>query len=526
MAQAAALGAQDNGPASLTPNLEAGGISRESPRAVAGIIGRSADQGAAVVTMEPAIRAFVEEAEIFHAESQAPGMAIGVAVDGEPVHTAGLGFSDAEHQVPMTPDTVLGIGSITKSFTCVAVMQLQERGRLAVDDPVVKYLPGLRLPGVAEEQLRRITIAHLMTHTSGLPLLPLLFHALVPSLRSDPSVAWHRLPADPEQTPPILTLDDLLAALASGDVQLLGEPGSWFSYSNEGYALLGAVIEAASDQPYEEYVTEHILRPAGMDRSSFIGRSPARADGPITQLYSINPETGRPGATPGWWYSAPFSAAGFLRSTVHDMLRYLEVFRTGGMVGDERILQPGSVEAMTSVHFSTAPRLGYGYGLHVWPDYHGLKVVEHGGGIKGTAAWVSCVRERGLTFVVLSNLGGVTPDRPVTGALNELVGLPRKQMRVEAAIRNPAVAADPAQLAACAGTYVSGEGPVVQLTLGEEGLSFSAGPVTAPLRPAGPGTFVVPAGSGSLLRVHRGPGGAVDRISLGWPAGFRVFVRA
>src|SRR5690606_15266430 len=140
-------------------------------------------------------------------------------------------------------------------------------------------------------------------HTAGLPLLPLLFHAMGPSLRSDPLARWHPLPADPQEARPIETVDDLLAALAESDFRLLREPGTWFSYSNEAYALLGAVVEAASGQPYEDYVTEHILRPAGMDHSSFIGRNPRRAGAAVTQLYSVNPETGRPAATPGWWYS-------------------------------------------------------------------------------------------------------------------------------------------------------------------------------------------------------------------------------
>lgn len=475
-------------------------------------------------SLQQVIEAFVTRAETVRAQTKAPGLAIGIAVDGEPVHASGLGFAHVATGVPMTADTVLGIGSVTKSMTCVAIMQLQEQGRLTVDDSVARYVPALRLPGASPADVGRITIAHLMAHTSGLPLLPYLFQALGPSLRDDPSASWHGLPPELADAPPLLTTDDLLRQLAVDDYSLLGPPGAWHSYSNEGYALLGAVIEAASGQSYEDYVTEHVLRAAGMESSSFVRPGPEKsgAGAPVAELYSLNPATGQPEETPGWWYAAPFSAAGFVRSTVKDMLRYLELFRTGGTVGSNRLLSATSVAAMTALQHRTAPGLGYGFGLHVSPDYYGMKIIEHGGGIKGTSAWICCVPNRGLTFAVMSNLGGVPADQPVTAALNVLAGLPPEQLRHEAPERGD-LAGD---VSACAGTYTSREGGALTLKADGHRLLFAAGGTDVPLRPVDLDTFLIPLGSGSLLRVHRAPDGTVGRISAGFPAGFRVFLRS
>jgi len=120
-----------------------------------------------------------------------PGAAVSIARHGRPVWSGGFGWRDRERGLPATEDTVFGIGSITKSFTAVAILQLEEEGRLSVDDPVVKHLPEFRAgrgrAGAAAA--KAITIHHFLTHTSGLPPLSSLFLALGRSLRED-QVLW------------------------------------------------------------------------------------------------------------------------------------------------------------------------------------------------------------------------------------------------------------------------------------------------------------------------------------------------
>lgn len=133
------------------------------------------------------INTFEEYAQQLVDEHQIPDAVIGIAKDGKPIYQKGFGFSDTESRHADTADTVYGIGSITKSFTCVAIMQLQEAGKLSVHDPIVTYLPEFRLK--AGNIVEQMTIHHLMTHTAGLPPLSTLYLAIIRSLQLDPAEA-------------------------------------------------------------------------------------------------------------------------------------------------------------------------------------------------------------------------------------------------------------------------------------------------------------------------------------------------
>src|SRR5699024_12366992 len=110
---------------------------------------------------------FEEKANALIDREQIPGVSLAVNESGSPIYEHGFGFRNIDKELPVTPDTVFGIASMSKSFTCVAIMQLQEAGKLSVHDPVIKHLPNFRLPNQA--YAKQITIHHLMTHTSGLP---------------------------------------------------------------------------------------------------------------------------------------------------------------------------------------------------------------------------------------------------------------------------------------------------------------------------------------------------------------------
>jgi CubicO group peptidase (beta-lactamase class C family) len=380
-----------------------------------------------------------------------PGVSVAVAKEGEVIYHHGFGHRDAEQGLPLTLDTVMGIGSITKSFTCVAIMQLHEQGKLNVQDPVVKYLPEFRTNNSAYTE--QITLHHFMTHTSGLAPLPILFRALYNSMKDDPS-AKERLEKRQEPVVPIETYAELMEAIAQSDVPLLGAPGTHFSYSNDGYSLLGAIIERVSGLGYVAYMEQHILKPAGMTRSTFRREDLAEWQD-VTQLYAVRPNEGAEEvfAAPGWWQAPAQLAAGFLRCSTRDMLRYAEIYRTGGLVGQVRILSAQSVKLMTRPYAQAAPGMGYGYGLMLTPEYAGVSLVEHGGALKGIAAWFSVLPEKGLTGVCLTNLAGGPSSQLLLGALNAAMGQPVEQTRV--AFQEQAVA--PESLEAYVGTYCSGE---------------------------------------------------------------------
>lgn len=464
------------------------------------------------------IPAFEAHAEEMMAAYDLPGLAVAMARRGIAVYARGFGHRDREAGLEVTPDTVFGIGSITKSFTCLAIMQLQEEGRLSVHDPVVRYLPEFRTPD--PEATRRMTIHHFMTHTAGLPPLPTLFYALARSMEGDPSVENFPLQIDTAGHGPIDTYDQLLEFLANHPYALLGPPGARFSYSNDAYALLGCIVERVAGEPYERFVQRRILEPAGMTRTTFdlevLGSFPE-----VTTLYATRNAEGREEVfrAPQWWHAPAMTAAGFIRSTVRDLLRYLEVYRTGGLVNGERILEPDSVAQMVYPHVACAPGMAYGYGLMLTPEYHGLSLVEHGGGIKGVSAYVSVVPEAGLSAAVLTNLAAVPSGEILLGAVNAAVGLPLGTRR--ATFAPYACPAD--RLPAYVGEYRSGEGAAVSVTAEDGALVFETMGKRLPARPVGEHAFAIRHKEDEMYaRFELGGDGAAEALVFG----FRIIGRA
>lgn len=403
-------------------------------------------------------KAFLTHAKGVVAGHQIPGLAFGISREGEVLIGEGVGFRNVDERLPTGPDTVYGIGSITKSFTCLAIMQLQERGLLSLDDPVVEWLPEFSLPGDAS--VEGITLHHFMTHTSGLPPLRSLYHAMIRSMKADPSAeeALEKM----KDLEPIDTYEDLLALIPKLDFELLGEPGKYFSYSNDGYALLGAVIERAAGVSYADYLDDNILGPLGMEHTT-MNMDKVQNFEEVTELYTTKNEEGKQMVhhSPGWWEFPAMEAAGRLMSTVNDLLRYLEVYRCRGTVGGEQIVSEDSIALMMHPHASIdgSKDANYGYGLTVQQNYHGVTLVGHGGGIKGVSADILLAVEDNLTAAALSNLAGVPSASVTLGAINTLKEMPPDTRRHEFEDFD----ATEEQLDRFAGTYSSGEGAQVKL---------------------------------------------------------------
>jgi len=444
-----------------------------------------------------------------------PGMALGLAQNGEPTYLKGLGFRNLEQKLPVTPDTVMGLGSTTKTFTAVAIMQLQDAGKLSVKDPVTKYLPTYRTSN--PEWTAETTIHHLLTHSAGLAPMPLLFSAMHESLVKDPNAAPQL-----KALPPITTADALLEAIAAFPLPPVGKPGQYMSYSNESYALLGEIIARVSGMSYEEYITKNILVPAGMTHTMFDDASMA-ATGDYTTLYSVVPSAESPlgvapMADPVWWDGTVMNAAGFLRSSVNDMLRFSEIFRTGGLVGETRILSSKAVAAMTTPYVEAETGVYYGYGLFVRPDFHGTKLVEHAGSNKGQQARLVVLPEKGLAAVGLTNVGGAPVELAVSGVLNLALGLP---VTAPAMAREP-FTVDAAKLNEYVGTYAGGEAAPATFSVVDGALVFEQAGLKFPAQAIGEDEFGVAVGASVLnVKFHRGADGKVFAIRIG----YRVWVK-
>lgn len=439
-------------------------------------------------------------AEGIRAEHRIPGTAIAVAQGGKTVYAKGLGHRDSERGVPVTPGTIFGIGSITKSMTAIALLQLEEAGRLRIDDPVARYLPEFRVPGV--------TLHHFLTHTSGLPPLPCLGWAMESSQRGDPAA-----PPAGKPHPRLDTYADLLDYLAHGDFDLLGRPGEYISYSNDAYGLLGCVIERVTGRPYAEVVAERIFEPCGMETATFaLERVLAAPD--ATTLYARKPGTEEVFAAPAWQEAPPYVAAGFARCSAEDLLRYAQMLLAGGraMIGAQ-ILPEAAFRRMVAPLHRSGRDQWYGYGLMLRPGYGpGVALVEHSGGLKGVSAQMGFVPERGIAAVVLSNLAGVPSGKIWLGAINALLDLPLDTPRSVEPQYSPA----PGELEGLAGRYRSGEGVDVEVSVKDGALAVRTEGDPIAVRPSGPDTLAVTMrGIENGGRILRDPAGRVWALQLG-----------
>lgn len=357
-------------------------------------------------------------------KADTPGLSVGLVERNGSHLTRGYGFRDLAHRLPATSRTVYGLASITKSFTALAVLRLQELGALRVSDRVTRHLPEFRTPD--PRQTAKITLHHLLTHSSGLPPLPSLFYLWARSERLDPtydSRAAQHFGIDPSR-PPIDSYGQLLEFLGSEPYRLTGPPGRYFSYSNEGYCLLGAIIERAGGRTYESCVEEEILRPSGMQSTTFDPGILIRFS-EVTTLYSTDwrRKRGRLLASQDWTEDGCARPAGGLRTNIEDMLRYVEIFLRQGRVGRERIISSESLSAMLYPHVELAPGSFYGYGIAVCPDHHGKLLAWHTGAKKGVSSAFAVVPSAGVGGVVLTNRVGAPADQALEAALNPALGL-------------------------------------------------------------------------------------------------------
>ncbi|QQK75481.1 beta-lactamase family protein [Salicibibacter cibarius] len=362
-----------------------------------------------------------------------------------------FGYRDQENLLPVTPDTMFGIGSIAKAMTCIAVLQLQEAGELSIHDTIKTYIPEVTFQGSND-----ITLHHLMTHSSGIPPLNTLFYANKQSMERDGSFDLQiklGAPLDREQDS-IDTYDDLINHLNTIPFNLLDRPGRSFSYSNDGYALLGTIIERLSGQPYERYIETNIFQPLDMKNSFF---NPDRLDHRAARLYIVDPTADTPVVehSPEWWDAPAMWAAGYVKSTANDMLRFGDVFLNDG----NGILTPESLDALTSQHIEVEPGLHYGYGVIVMPDFFGTTLIEHGGSIKGVTAHFGVLPDRDMAAICLTNIAGAPAESLLKGAVQSEMGIEPDK----AAIKYEDYELTEAERHAIIGTYQSNEGQTIKV---------------------------------------------------------------
>ena len=307
-----------------------------------------------------------------------PGLALAVVRDGAVVKMAGYGFANLEHDVPVTPDTVFELASVTKQFTATAIMALVEDGKLQLDDPILWHLPR------GSETWNGITVRHLLTHTSGLPALASGFKAL---WAGGPRLNY--------------TTAQLFDAATKDALDF--PAGDKFQYSDVGYFLLGMIVEQASGRRYREFLDERFFKPLGMASTSVLDQSRIvkhRAagytirDGELVNIRRVV-QTELP------------SHYGVF-SSVKDLVTWDAALASG------RVLKDASLVAMwTPLTRSDGSTFPYGFGWYV-DERRGHRWISHAG-ITGTE--FSRFPDDRLTVIVLTNLGARV-GAPAADAVN------------------------------------------------------------------------------------------------------------
>ncbi|MDT7889096.1 MAG: serine hydrolase [Desulfurococcales archaeon] len=321
-----------------------------------------------------------------------PGISMAVIREGQIIYSRGFGFRDIERNLPALPTTVYGIGSITKSFTSLSIMILSEEGRVSIDDYVDSYIPMKIRP-----RGERIRIWHLMSHTSGIPALAYA-EAYIRSIVGEEESTWM----------PISSYEDMLAFLSESEAWAEARPGEKYFYLNEGYVLLGMIIEKISGMRYIEFVRKKILEPLGMRRSYFV-KEEVEKDPDFAAPYAID----RDGKIVRTSFPFGVTADGGLLSNCLDMAKYISMLINRGRLGDAEIVSRRSIEEMERIritypytHFEGE---GYGLGLRIIPNFLGRKLVGHGGSLLVHTAYMGYIPGEGLGVVVLENSSGYLP---------------------------------------------------------------------------------------------------------------------
>lgn len=307
-------------------------------------------------------------------EANEPGAAVLVKKEGKVLFRKGYGLADMELGVPVDPDMVFRLGSITKQFTAVAILMLAEQGKLSLQDDITKFIPDYPTQG------KTITVENLLTHTSGIKSYTDLPEWL-PLWRKDMSV------------------NEIIDLFKNQPLEFT--PGERWKYSNSGYILLGAIIENVSGETYETFLQKNIFEPLGMKHSyygSFSRIIPRRIPG-----YSKG-KTGFENA-PFLSMTQPY-AAGSLLSSVDDLAIWSEALLAGKLIKRE-ILE----RAFTSCKLKDGADSRYGYGWSI-SKYEGHRLIEHGGGIMGFTTHIILMPEQKIFVALLtnSNIEGRVPE--------------------------------------------------------------------------------------------------------------------
>ena len=440
-----------------------------------------------------------------------PGVGLAIVKNGKIAYVKGYGVRDLKTNTPVNADTLFAIGSSSKSFTALGVMQQVDAGKLNLDAPVNKYLPELKFSDTTRGA--KVTLRSLLSMTSGLP-------------RSDFSWAF-------DET--INTRAKMLETIAG--IGFTDNPGKVFGYSNQNFVAAGTALEAVTGQSWEAYTKANIFAPLGMTRSVF-EFSDAVKDGNYASGNSISLQGVQ--GVPAFDRFVIAGPAGSIHSSVNEMARYVAFQLGKGNLGGKQLISGKQLKAMHTQQIAVEEDFGipgvaftgYGFGWFTG-EYRGIKIVEHGGNINGFSASMQLIPAKGLGIVLLTNMDGAEDFGNATrfGLLERIVNLqphndlknasyPSLKAKLEASrTYKPTLKA----LSAIEGSYalITGESLTVRVKDGK--LEATQSGQTFPLVAASASEFLVDLGSSLIeIELRNGANGTVWLYQQGKLVGVRL----
>lgn len=301
-------------------------------------------------------------------KGQEPGGVVLITQRGKIIYKKAFGFANVELEVPMTAQIVFNIASITKQFTAVAILQLMEQGKLSLHDEITKYLPDYPVNG------QKITIENLLTHTAGIP--------------GPAPEAMAKLQARRD----VVSLQEIIATFKNRPLDF--PPGTKWSYSNNGYILLGALIEKVSGSSYSEYLEKNIFKPIGMTHTHFGDDFVITKNRAASYVYSraesrfLNARNDK--------IELAYSA-GAIQSTAEDLFKWNEALNSHKLIRKESL-----EKAQTEYKLPGGKGTNYGYGWFIG-NIQGSPIVEHGGNMGGFMSHAIYLPHEEVFVVVLYN---------------------------------------------------------------------------------------------------------------------------
>lgn len=300
------------------------------------------------------------------------GCAVLVAKEGQVIYRKAFGMADLELNVPMRPEMVFRIGSITKQFTAIAILQLMEQGKLSLQDEITKYIPDYPMHG------HSITIEHLLTHTSGIK-------------------SYTNVPEFEGMVRTDMTPGEVIEKIKPLPMEFT--PGTKWNYNNSGYFMLGYIIEKVSGKKYAEYLQENFFIPLGMT-SSLYGDDKKIV---INRASGYQPGEGGPVNADYLSMTLPY-AAGSIMSTVDDLYKWNRALLENKLVKKETLELAWTGYKLTD---GKDTRYGYGWGIS---EIHGSQAIQHGGGINGYLTYSIYLTNEDVFVALFSNNIAKAPE--------------------------------------------------------------------------------------------------------------------